>query len=138
MTLPNGYTALRRDEGSLLTLLCAAVGSPTPRFTWFPGAARGRRTVTPGVVMADSDGFVTINSTLTIPSLHRADAGNYACSVGNLVTTGADIITRVFTVTVKCKPCVHVRVRVCMCVCVCVCMRACVCVRVYVCVSKQV
>ena len=112
LVLPTADTAVTRDEGRMLTLFCVATGFPAPSITWFPGAG-GRKMVTPGIMMEDGEGFISINSTLTIPSLNRIDTGDYACSASN--SLAGSNVTRVFTVTVNCKPST-------MCVCVCVCV----------------
>ena len=108
---PTADTAVNKEEESTLNLTCVATGTPAPSITWSPGAG-GKRTVAPGIVTEDREGLNTIESMLTISNLHRADAGNYACSASHSVMTRATKnITRVFSVTVNCKS---------LCVCVCV------------------
>ena len=99
ITSPLADTTVTEDEGTATVMLtCTATGVPQPSFTWSPSTG-ARISIVNGAAVADSDGLVSVNSTLTISSLVREDAGTYNCTASNTAT----LATRKFTLAVNCK-----------------------------------
>lgn len=99
ITTPLADTAVTEDEGGVVTFTCTASGVPAPSITWSP-APGGRAATSSNHVVTDSDGFISVSSTLTISNLMRSDAGHYTCIASN-AETGPEI--RVFTIRVNCE-----------------------------------
>ena len=100
---PLADTAVMEDEGGVVIFTCTARGVPQPSITWSP-AAGGRIETSSGLAVTDEDGFISVNSTLTISNLRRSDAGSYVCTASNSVVGPNSPETRVFTVRVNiCK-----------------------------------
>ena len=90
-TDPGSTEKIERDD---LTLMCSAVGNPTPSISWTKDGS---------LINADGDPRINIieqNTKLRIMNVSRADDGQYRCvgsnSLGNATSSVA-------TVDVRCK-----------------------------------
>jgi hypothetical protein len=105
VTDPPTDVAVTRDEAGEVTFTCAASGVPAPAITWSPTPrAGGRLRIISNPAVADSEGFISVTSMLTVSNLMRSDAGHYTCIVSN-DDTGPEI--RVFTLQINCE-CIYI------------------------------
>ena len=99
VTVPLADMMVVETEGDMVTFTCTATGVPTPSFTWYP-PDDGRIIVNTYPVVTDSDGFISVTSTLTISSLLRTDTGTYTCTASNAVMGSNMMMSRTFNITV--------------------------------------
>ena len=102
MTDPTNDTAVSGDEGDVVTFSCTARGVPVPSITWSNAASDGI-TINITSPMEDSEGYISITSTLTISGVMRDDNGSYACNATNTIMDSVEMETRTFTLAVNCK-----------------------------------
>ena len=103
VTVPLADVMVVETEGDMVTFTCTATGVPSPSFTWSPPDDGDRISVNTDPAVTDSDGFISVTSTLTISSLLRTDAGTYTCTASNTVMGSNMMISRTFNVTVYCE-----------------------------------
>ena len=95
------------NETYPMSLVCSARGYPAVDITWQyqntqlmdsdPGLS------IQSVTEESINGFLNTTSTLTIQSVDRSDAGNYACNASNTVFGSPVSDMQQFMLTVKCK-----------------------------------
>ena len=111
---PQEPTAISVNETYSVSLVCTARGFPAVDITW-----RYQNTQLmdsdPGlsiqsVTEENNNGFLNTTSTLTVSSVDRSDAGNYACVASNTVFGSPVSEMQQFMLTVNCKYLVTVHV----------------------------
>ena len=103
VTVPLADMMVVETEGDMVTFTCTATGVPAPSFTWSPPDDGDRISVNTDPAVTDSDGFISVTSTLTISSLLRTDTGIYTCTASNTVMGSNMMMSRTFTLTVSCE-----------------------------------
>ena len=68
-------------EGFNVSLLCNAIGNPTPTFSWTINGSPVNTTSNPRIT------FSAYNKQLTITSVKRTDGGEYKCLASNSIKT---------------------------------------------------
>ena len=103
VTVPLADMMVVETEGDMVTFTCTATGVPAPSFTWSPPDDEDRISVNTDPAVTDSDGFISVMSTLTISNLLRTDTGTYTCTASNTVMGSNMMMSRTFTFTVNCE-----------------------------------
>ena len=103
VTIPLADMMVVETEGGMVTFTCTATGVPAPYFTWSPPDDGDRISVNTDPAVIDSDGFISVTSTLTISSLLKTDTGTYTCTANNTVMGSNIIMSRTFNITVNCE-----------------------------------
>ena len=111
---PQESTAISVNETYPVSLVCIARGFPAVDITWWyqntqlmdSDLGLSKQSVTE----ENENGFLDTTSTLTISSVDRSDAGNYACVASNTVFGSPVSDMQQFLLTVNCKYLVTVHV----------------------------
>ena len=111
---PQEPTAISVNETNSVSFVCSARGFPAVNITWWYQNAQlmdsDLRLSIQSVTVENNNGFLDTTSTLTISSVNRSDAGNYACVASNTVFGDSMRDMQQFMVTVNCKYLVTVHV----------------------------
>ena len=91
-----------------VSFTCTARGFPAVDFTWWYQNTTQLMDSDPrlsiqSMTVEINNGFLDTTSTLTIPSVDRADAGNYTCVASNTVFGSLMQDVQQFMLTVNCK-----------------------------------
>ena len=78
-----------------MTLICNAVGNPTPTFSWIKDGAAVNTTANPRISLSSD------KKQLTITNVNRDDSERYRCVANNSV--GAAVTSNAATLHVQCK-----------------------------------
>jgi len=112
---PQEPTVMSVNETDPVSLMCIARGFPAVDFTWWYQNTTQLMDSDPrlsiqSMTVEINNGFLDTTSTLTIPSVDRADAGNYTCVASNTVfgSLMQDVQQFMLTVNCKCLTAMHV------------------------------
>ena len=104
---PQEPTAMSVNETDSVSIVCTASGFPAVDITWRYQNTQlmdsDPRLSMQSVTVESNNGFLSTTSTLTIPSVKRSDAGNYACVASNTVFGSPMSDMQQFMLTVNCK-----------------------------------
>ena len=105
---PQEPTAISLNETDPVSLTCIARGFPAVDITWWYQNTTQLMDSDPrlnveSTTVEINNGFLEKTSTLTIPSVDRADAGNYTCVASNTVFGSLMQDVQQFMLTVNCK-----------------------------------
>ena len=104
---PQEPTATSANETDSVSLVCSARGFPAVVITWQYQNTQlmdsDPRLSIQSVTVENDNGFLDTTSTLTISSVDRSDAGNYACVASNTLFGSPVSEMQQFMLTVNCK-----------------------------------
>ena len=113
---PQEPTAISVNETYPVSLVCSARGFPAVDIAWWYQNTQlmdsDPRLSIQSMTVENNNGIFNVTSTLTIPSMDRSDAGNYACVASNTVFGSPMSDVEQFMITVNCKYLVTVHVSI--------------------------